>query len=133
MQTVTSSSLTGAADVAPLADLQSTLLDYASHIEELATSNDVLDRLHAITSKSLPLYVLAAARFPIRDTDWSSMRPGKSVFLHDEIPKGWWEEYDALARGKFRSNLFVARSSLASYTWTEVRRLFDPIGADRWA
>jgi len=133
MQAVTSSSLTSAATAAHIADLQTRLLDYASHIEELATPNDVLDRLHVIISKSLPLCVLAAARFPIRDTDWSSMRPGKSVFLHNEVPKGWWEEYDALARGRFRPNLFLAKSSLTSHTWTEVRRLFDPVGVDRWS
>jgi hypothetical protein len=28
--------------------------------------------------------------------------------------------------------LFLAPTSLASYTWTEVSRLFEPIGVDRW-
>jgi len=133
MRVVTSTSIIGSATNAQFADLQSKLLEYASRIDELATPTDVLDRLHTITTKSLPLCVLAAARFPVRDADWSSMRPGKSVFLHHEVPKGWWEEYDALARGKFRPHLFLARSSLASHTWTEVRRLFDPIGVDRWS
>jgi len=133
MQAVTPSLLTGAARIADPVDLQTGLLDYASHIEELATTSDVLDRLHEVVTKSLPLCVLGAARFPVRDTDWRSMRLGKSVFLHKEAPEGWWEEREALVRGKFQPNLFLAKSSLASHTWTEVRRLFDPIGVDRWA
>jgi LuxR family quorum sensing-dependent transcriptional regulator len=133
MHTVTSQSLTSATRIADAVDLQVELLDYASRIEELATTNDVLDRLHEVIARSLPLGVLGAARFPVRDTDWSSMRLGKSVFLHKETPEGWWEEYDALAQGKFRPNLFLAKSSLASHTWTEVRRLFEPIGVDRWS
>jgi LuxR family quorum sensing-dependent transcriptional regulator len=133
MQTLTAQSIPAPVPVAGFAELQARLIDYASHIAELQTPNDVLERLHAITTKSLPLFVLGAARFPIRDADWNSMRPGKSVFLHQEVPDGWWEEYDALARGKFRPNLFLARTSLASFTWTEVRQLFEPIGIDRWS
>ena len=33
--------------------------------------------------------------------------------------------------GIFAPNLFLARSSLASFTWTELLRLFEPIGIDR--
>jgi LuxR family quorum sensing-dependent transcriptional regulator len=132
MQTVTSPSPPGTAGDAHSADLQTRLLDYASRIEELATTNDVLDRLHEVITKSLPLCVLGAARFPVRDPDWSSMQLGKSVFLRKEAPEGWWEEHQALVRGKFQPTLFLARSSLASYTWTEIRRLFGPIGVDRW-
>ena len=133
MQRTSSQPLAGPAPVAPCADLQARLVDYASRIGELGTPNDVLDALHATTTKSLPLCVLGAARFPINDPDWNSLRLGKSVFLHKDVPAGWWEEYDGLARGKFRPALFLARSSLASYTWTEVRRKFEPIGVDRWS
>jgi DNA-binding CsgD family transcriptional regulator len=113
-------------------DLQAGLLDYASRVGDFHSPSVVLDALHAIINKSLPLGVLGAARLPINDTDWVPVR-GKSVFLHKDVPDGWWEEYDALARGKFRPALFLARSSLASYTWTEVQRLFEPIGTDRWS
>src|SRR5262245_40095858 len=114
------------------ADLQPALLDYASRVGEFNSPSIVLDALHAIINKSLPLGVLGAARLPINDTDWRSA-PGKSLFLHKDVPDGWWEEHDALARGKFRPSLFLARSSLASFTWTEVQQLFQPIGADRWS
>jgi LuxR family quorum sensing-dependent transcriptional regulator len=58
---------------------------------------------------------------------------GKSLFLHSSVPEGWWEEYRALARGRFQPLLFLAASSMAIHTWTEVRRMFQPIGIDRWS
>jgi DNA-binding CsgD family transcriptional regulator len=123
-------------DISPpasFADLQTRLIDYSSRVGELRTPSDVLDELHAITTRSLPLSVLGAARFPLKSADWSSIQLGKSVFLHREVPEGWWEEHNALARGKFRPILFLARSSMASSTWTEVTRMLEPIGVDRWS
>jgi len=134
MQAVTSPSLARAAPVAHSADLQTSLIEYASRIGELQTPNDVLNALHVITTKSLPLCVLGAVRFPVKAVvDWSSSRLGKSVFLHKDVPEGWWEEHTALSPGRFSPHLFLARSSLASYTWTEVQHLFEPVGIDRWA
>jgi DNA-binding CsgD family transcriptional regulator len=123
------------ADAAPghFADLQTSLIDYASRVGELRTPNDVLGALHAITTKTLPLCVLGAARFPVTALGWRAMELGRSVFLHEDVPDGWWEEREALLPGRFCPNLFMARSSLASYTWTEVQRLFEPVGIDRWA
>ena len=92
---------------------------------------DVLDELNAITTPSLPLSVMGAARFPLKSGDWESIQIGKSVFLHKDVPEGFWEEYIALVRGKFRPMYFLATTSMASYTWTEVRRMFEPIGVDR--
>jgi LuxR family quorum sensing-dependent transcriptional regulator len=132
MQATTSLLSVAMIPVAPYSDLQARLTDYVNRIGAFDTPSDVLDGLHAVTNKSPPLRVLGAARFPINDADWRSLRPGRSVFLHKDVPKGWWEEYDVLARGKFRPALFLAKSSLASYTWTEISRLFEPIGVDRW-
>jgi DNA-binding CsgD family transcriptional regulator len=114
------------------ADLQARLIDYASRVEDLRTPGDVLDDLHAITTRSLPLSVLAAARFPLKSADWESIQLGKSVFVHKDVPEGWWDEYHTLARGRFRPMLFLAKSSMASCTWTEVKRMLEPIGIDRW-
>ena len=38
-----------------------------------------------------------------------------------------------LAPTRFTPKLFLARSSLASFTWTETKRMLEPIGIDRWA
>ncbi len=95
----------GTAPVAHFADLQARLVEYASRIGELRTPNDVLDALHVITTKSLPLCVLGAVRFPVNATGWSSAQLGKSVFLHKDDP-GWvvGRAYRALA-GKILSAL----------------------------
>jgi DNA-binding CsgD family transcriptional regulator len=118
---------------APFVDLHARLVDYANNIEDRRTPSDVLEGLHAITTRSLPLSVLGAARFPLKSGDWESVKFGKSIFLHKDVPKAFWQEYDTLARGKFRPMLFLAMSSMASYTWTEVKRMLQPIGIDRWA
>jgi LuxR family quorum sensing-dependent transcriptional regulator len=114
-------------------DLQTGLLAYAGRVEELRSPDEVLDELHAITAPALALSVLGAARFPVQSGDWESIQRGKSAFFHRDAPERWWEEYNALARGKFRPALFLATSNMASHTWTEVLRLFQPIGVDRWS
>jgi LuxR family quorum sensing-dependent transcriptional regulator len=92
----------------------------------------VLEELHAVTTRHLPLSVLGAMRLPLKSGDWASIQLGKLAFLHKSVPEGWWEEYNALARGKFRPMLYLAASSMAMHTWTEMRRMFQPIGVDNW-
>ena len=116
--------------VTPSADLNAALSDFANGIEDLKTPEAVLDALHALSTTSMPLNVLGASRLALVG-NWVS-ELGKSSFLHRSVPAGWWEEYAALRTQHFRPLLFLARSSLASYTWTEMRRLVEPIGVDRW-
>jgi DNA-binding CsgD family transcriptional regulator len=116
-----------------VADLPARLVDYAGHVEELRSPEEVLNELHAVTTRGLPLPVLGAVRFPIKSGDWESVQLGKSAFLHEDVPEGWWEEHRAFAPGRFRPLLFFACSSMASHTWTEVRRLVQPIGIDQWS
>ena len=117
---------------AAVTDLQTGLIGYADRVEALQSPDAVLDELHAVTTRHLPLHVLGAARLPLKSGDWASVQLGTSAFLHKSVPEGWWEQYDALARGKFRPMLFLAASSMGMYTWTEVRRMFQPIGIDNW-
>ena len=112
-------------------DLLTELVDYASHVEERRSPSEVLNELNNVTTRHLPLSVLGAARFPLTG-NWASLELGKSAFLHDTAPQGWWDEYSALAEGKFRPMLFVAATSLGAYTWTEVRRMFQPVGIEKW-
>jgi LuxR family quorum sensing-dependent transcriptional regulator len=81
----------------------------------------------------MPLNVLGAARFSAKAAGVESIQLGKSGFLHKSVPSGWWEEYTVLARTHFTPMIFLARSSLASFTWTETTRRFEPIGTDRWS
>lgn len=94
-----------------MADLQARLIDYASRVEKLRTAGEVLDELCAITTRRLPLSVLGAVRAPLQSRDWESIRLGQSVFLHKDVPRGWWEEYVIIARGRFRPLLFLAQTS----------------------
>jgi LuxR family quorum sensing-dependent transcriptional regulator len=123
---------TDVAGHAAFADLQTQLIDYAHRVEELPFPEDVLDAMHAITTRHLALSLMGAARFPLKSGDWASLQLGKSVFLHKSVPEGWWEQYHALAQGRFRPMLFLAASSIATHTWTEARRMFQPIGIDNW-
>jgi DNA-binding CsgD family transcriptional regulator len=116
-----------------LGELHARLLDYAARVEELRSPNELLDELNDIISRDLPLSVLAAARFPLKSGDWDAIQPGTSLFLHKDAPDGWWEEYRDLARGRCRPVLFLAQTCMASSTWTEVRRILQPIGGDQWS
>jgi hypothetical protein len=110
-----SQSLVHPEPVVRFADLQARLVAYASRIDEFRTSGEVLEALHSTITESLPLSVLGAVRFPVNATAvWSETQLGKSVFLHKDVPDGWWEEHVALSQGRFAPILFLARSSLAS-------------------
>jgi hypothetical protein len=111
MQSLTSE-VSGITPFTHSSDLQARLIEYASHIGAFRTPNDVLDALHVITTKSLPLCVLGAVRFPLKATDWNSVQLGKSVFLHKDVPEGWWEEHAALSPGRFSPHLFLASRAL---------------------
>src|SRR5262245_13846170 len=112
-------------------DLHARLIDYAGRVGDFRSPADVLDELNAITTQRLPLSVLGAARLPLKSGDWECLQIGKSVFLHTDVPEGFWEEHTSLIRGKFRPLYYLAMTSMASYTWTEIRRMFEPIGIDR--
>jgi DNA-binding CsgD family transcriptional regulator len=111
--------------------VQARLLDYAARVDELKTPTEVLDELHSATTQEHALCVLGAARIPIKSGDWRSIEIGKSAFLHKDVPERWWEEYEALIEANFRPVLFLASSSMGAYTWTEARRMFQPIGVDQ--
>jgi LuxR family quorum sensing-dependent transcriptional regulator len=108
------------------------LLNYAAEIERVETVHDVLNRLHAITSHYCRLNVLGAALFPLSWADWSSVEKGKTVFLHESTPEGWWEQYLELGRNNLHPGLMMAQHALAGTTWTESRRVLEPLGVDRW-
>jgi LuxR family quorum sensing-dependent transcriptional regulator len=115
-----------------LTNLQTDLAGFADSVCELRSPNDVLDALHGITTRHLPLPVMGAARLPLRSGEWSSIRIGRTVFLHRSVPQEWWQEYETLAGARFRPIMYLAASSMAMHTWGEVRRMLQPIGIDKW-
>jgi DNA-binding CsgD family transcriptional regulator len=108
------------------------LLDYSREVSYAKTPKEALDGLSAITSKRLHLNVLVASRFPERATNWDSLEIGKTVFLHESAPKGWWEEWIRQTPYKPPIEYLLARMSLAPHTGTETLQMLEPVGADRW-
>ena len=130
---MTSRALINSVPDGSLSAVYGALVDFANRVDELRTPADVLDGLHVVSSTDLPLNVLGAARFSVKAAGVETIQLGKSGFLHKSVPCGWWEEYTALAKTHFTPMIFLARSSLASFTWTETTRRLEPIGTDRWS
>ncbi len=114
------------------AGLAQKLLEYSGEVSGMRSAEEVLNRLHGITSEGFDLHVLGAIRFPRRVTDWDSLTLGKTVFLNGDLPKGWWEEWISQVPHRLPVGYALARMSLAPYTWSECLQILQPIGADRW-
>src|SRR5688572_5485396 len=69
------------------------LIDYSMEVEGLTSPDQVLNRLHDITSKKNPIRVLGANRFSIKASDWRRIELGKNVFIHRDVPRKWLEEW----------------------------------------
>jgi hypothetical protein len=66
---------------ADLADLHAQLIAYAVRVEELPSPEQVLNELHAVTNRHLPLQVMEAARFPLKSGDWDAVQLGRLAFF----------------------------------------------------
>jgi LuxR family quorum sensing-dependent transcriptional regulator len=106
------------------------LLAFTVEMDGMASADVVLDRLHETTTKYCQIGVLGAGLFPLRPT--GDVERGKTVFVHKSLPKEWWDEYVELSRTSPPTGLMLARSSLAPFTMTEMIRMFEPVGIDRW-
>jgi DNA-binding CsgD family transcriptional regulator len=114
-------------------DIHEQLLAYCTHVRSLRTPEAVLNDLHAITSSpGLKLNVLAAGRPPLNVGEWEKFSLGETVFLHGAVLKGWWDEWYRRAPSHNPAGYFLARMSLAPYTFSEMLRILEPIGADTW-
>ena len=112
--------------------LSADMLRFTSSIKGFDTPEAVLDGLHNATHQSTPLNVLGAAMFPVRSGDWSGLEKGKTVFIHKGVPEGWWEEHIELTRKHPGPGLTFAQLSLAPFTMSELMRMLEPVGVDRW-
>jgi DNA-binding CsgD family transcriptional regulator len=109
------------------------LTEFTDLVTQGLTPDEVLEALNALAKKCLPVIsVLGAARFPIQTSDWRSTRLGRDAFLHSSVPKGWWEEYAAMAQREHDPGVMLAKLSLMSCTLSETMKMLDPVGIDRW-
>lgn len=104
------------------------LLQFTNTVDEMESPDIVLDELHKITSNICQLNVLGAVMFPIRWGDWDA----RMAFVHNSVPKGWWQEYDELSRQYPGAALTLAQLTLAPFTMSEILRLLQPLGVERW-
>jgi LuxR family quorum sensing-dependent transcriptional regulator len=111
---------------------RTTIIDFSMEVESLATPDEVLNRLHDIVSEETPIRVQGANRFPTKVGDWRRIELGKNTFIHRDVPRGWTEEWTSFVRSGHCLGLMTARMCLAPLTWTEMTRMLDPVGIDRW-
>jgi hypothetical protein len=109
------------------------LLDYALRVAGMESPDEILEECHKITRSCLRLSMLGAIRFPVKVTDWKSIQLGKTAFLHRDVPRGWWDEYWAIAQRRDAIGYMMARISIAPHTWTETLQWLRPVGVDRWS
>jgi LuxR family quorum sensing-dependent transcriptional regulator len=114
-------------------ETRTNIIDYAMEVDALATPDDVLNRLHDIVAEKTPVRVLGANRFPTKVGDWRRIQLGKNTFIHRDVPRGWSEEWTAFVQSGHCMGLMTARMCLAPFTWTELTRMLDPVGIDRWS
>ena len=108
------------------------LIDFTEEVESLDTPEKVLEKLDGIVAAGTFLRMFGAHRFSVKVGDWRRIKIGKNVFLHKDVPKGWVEEWTAFVAHGHPVGLMTARVSLAPFTWTELSRMLDPVGVDRW-
>jgi DNA-binding CsgD family transcriptional regulator len=108
------------------------IIDYSMEVESLPAPEEVLNRLHDIVSKNTLVRVHGANRFPTKVGDWRRVELGKNTFIHHSVPQGWAEEWSAFIRSGHCIGLMTARMCLAPISWTEITRMLEPVGIDRW-
>ena len=89
-------------------------------VEDLATPDEVLNRLDEITSERNAIRVHGANRFSVKVGDWRRIELGKNTFVHRDVPRGWVEEWAAFVASGHPVGLMTARMCLAPFTWTEL-------------
>jgi LuxR family quorum sensing-dependent transcriptional regulator len=114
-------------------DTRTKLVDYSMEVESLVTPDEVLNRLHDIIAVKNSVRVLGASRFPVKVGDWRHVELGKNVFVHRDAPREWVTEWTVLVAHGHPAGLMTARMCLAPFTMTELSRMLDPVGIDRWA
>lgn len=114
-------------------DLGDELLDFIRDIDRLETPHAVLDALHDITWRHCKLKMMGALRFPKRAGDIESLVQGETVFLHDSMPRGFWEEWLELSHRQPGLGYLLAQQSLAPFTMTDLQRMVEPLAAEQWS
>jgi LuxR family quorum sensing-dependent transcriptional regulator len=106
------------------------LLSYTTAVNRLVTPEEVLNKLHEITSHCCKLNVLGAMLLPLRWDDLRAVQLGKTAFLHKSAPQGWWEELLLLSHAYPNIGVMLAQLSIAPFTMSEAMQMLQPVGID---
>ena len=109
--------------------LAADLLKFTESVHQLDTPETVLRALDAITWPDCRVHVLGAALLPLNFGASDSLVSGKTVFLHESVPKGWWEDRTQLATGSPSPSDVAARLALAPFTLSELMKSLEPVEA----
>src|SRR5215471_7524466 len=85
------------------------IIDYSMEVESLTTPDEVLNRMHDIVAEKNPIRVHGANRFPTKVGDWRRIELGKNAFVHQDVPRGWTEEWTAFLKSGHCIGLMTAR------------------------
>ena len=107
------------------------LVAFTEEVVRAGTPSAALDALQTF-AVCVPLNVMGAARLPLGVGDWRTLNLNRDIFLHGSVPKEWWGEYATMVRREFDPGIMMARQSIMAFTWTETRRMLDPVGVDQW-
>jgi LuxR family quorum sensing-dependent transcriptional regulator len=113
--------------------LRSSMLDFAAQVDRYGAPAEVLDGLDEAVAKDSQLRVLGARRYGVGIPQRETLRLGHNVYIHRSVPEGWWTDYYSLSQSASSPVITMAKHCLAPVTWTECLKIFEPIGADRWA
>jgi DNA-binding CsgD family transcriptional regulator len=108
------------------------MLRFVGSIDACTTPEAVLNGLHKVVLPNCQINVLGAALFPLQRGDLESVEKDKTVFLHKSAPAAWWDEHLALSRAHPGQGFLFAQVSLAPFTMSELMRMIEPLGVDRW-
>jgi hypothetical protein len=105
---------------------------FSSSVQTCKTPDALLDGLHKATHSVPSLNVFGAARFPIPCGEWSGFEKNITVFLHKSVAAGWFEEHAELTKRYPGPSITFAQLSMAPFTLTDIMRMMEPSGIDRW-
>jgi DNA-binding CsgD family transcriptional regulator len=115
-----------------IAALGTEMLKFACSVDSMKQPDEVLDCLHQVSYQRCKINVLLAGMFPLRWGDFSGVELGKTVFLHDSAPQGWWEEWLELSRQHPSAGLALAQLSISPFIRSELMQRLEPLGLERW-
>ena len=112
--------------------LSADLLKFTEVVHHLDTPKAVLGALDRITWSDCHAHVLGAALLPLNFGASHSLVLGKTVFLHESVPKGWWEDRTELATGSPDGDTAGRCAMISACVSTNLRKcLSSPVHSSR--